>query len=24
MIEMPKGSRNKYEFDPGLDGIKLD
>jgi len=24
MIEIPKGSRNKYEYDPGLGGIKLD
>jgi inorganic pyrophosphatase len=23
-IEIPKGSRNKYEFDPELGGIKLD
>jgi inorganic pyrophosphatase len=24
MIEIPKGSPNKYEYDPGLGGIKLD
>ncbi len=24
MIEIPKGSRNKYEYDSELDGIKLD
>jgi inorganic pyrophosphatase len=24
IIEIPKGSRNKYEYDPELDGIKLD
>jgi len=24
MIEIPKGSRNKYEYDPDLKGIKLD
>jgi len=24
VIEIPKGSRNKYEYDPGLGGIKLD
>ena len=24
VIEIPKGSRNKYEFDPELGGIKLD
>lgn len=24
IVEVPKGSRNKYEFDPELDGIKLD
>lgn len=23
-VEIPKGSRNKYEYDPGLKGIKLD
>jgi inorganic pyrophosphatase len=24
VIEIPKGSRNKYEYDPDLGGIKLD
>jgi len=24
MVEIPKGSRNKYEFDPALQAIKLD
>jgi inorganic pyrophosphatase len=24
IIEIPKGSRNKYEYDPELEGIKLD
>jgi inorganic pyrophosphatase len=24
VVEIPKGSRNKYEFDPELGGIKLD
>jgi inorganic pyrophosphatase len=24
IIEIPKGSRNKYEYDPGLNAIKLD
>ena len=24
VIEIPKGSRNKYEYDPRLGGIKLD
>jgi inorganic pyrophosphatase len=24
VIEIPKGSRNKYEYDPELGGIKLD
>lgn len=24
IVEIPKGSRNKYEFDPELGGIKLD
>jgi inorganic pyrophosphatase len=24
IVEVPKGSRNKYEFDPELGGIKLD
>ena len=24
LVEIPKGSRNKYEYDPALGGIKLD
>ena len=24
VVEIPKGSRNKYEYDPDLGGIKLD
>ncbi len=24
VVEIPKGSRNKYEYDPGLGGVKLD
>jgi inorganic pyrophosphatase len=24
MVEIPKGSRNKYEYDPDLGGVKLD
>jgi inorganic pyrophosphatase len=24
MIEVPKGSRNKYQYDPAIDGIRLD
>ena len=24
VVEIPKGSRNKYEFDPELGGIKFD
>jgi len=24
VVEIPKGSRNKYEYDPELGGIKLD